>query len=68
MSIKEKLHQKIDLMTEANLEWLYAVLEKYERLVREYETYAVTELSADKIADLQAAAVASQRDFSTYKP
>ena len=30
MSIKEKLHQKIDTMTEANLEWLNTILETEE--------------------------------------
>jgi hypothetical protein len=30
MSIKEKLHQKIDNMTEANLEWLNGILETEE--------------------------------------
>ncbi len=30
MSIKEKLHQKIDTMTEANLEWLNGILETEE--------------------------------------
>jgi hypothetical protein len=30
MSIKEKLHQKIDTMTEVNLEWLNGILETEE--------------------------------------
>jgi hypothetical protein len=31
MSIKEKLHQKIDTMTEADLEWLQRILEQHRR-------------------------------------
>ncbi len=31
MSIKEKLHQKIETMTEADLEWLQSILEQHRR-------------------------------------
>ncbi len=31
MSIKEKLHHKIETMTEADLEWLQGILEQHRR-------------------------------------
>ncbi len=67
MSIKEQLHQKIEMMSPKKLEWLNAVLKEYERLLQ-INGFADDDSNLDEgmVEALRVTAVASQEFRRPY--